>query len=319
MSSPLAPSISGALLIDKPLQLTSSDVVTRLKWALINHGYAIKGFRIGHGGTLDPFATGVLAILFGEATKLADCYLHSVKAYSGLIQLGTSTETGDHTGAIKAQLPVPPLDLSQWQSLADQFVLTPYFQTPPMYSAKKKDGKALYELARQGIEIEREPILKKIDSFRLGEAAEKCLSFQVTCESGTYVRVLAEDLADHAHTVSHLLELRRTRSSDLLLENCSTLDETLQLLESGAELKLLKNFTPLSRLASHLPSIAVIDAEAAQIKQGQHRSIAQILSRASGENTSSRYLLVKLKGTPLALLERANLESPFRLQRVFND
>jgi tRNA pseudouridine55 synthase len=310
--------ISGAILIDKPEGMTSSDVVTKLKWAFVNHGYAPKGFKIGHGGTLDPFATGVLAVFFGEATKLADAYLHSVKAYSGKISLGSRTDTGDLTGEVVETLPVPAQSLADWQQLANVFTRGDYFQTPPMYSAKKVGGKALHQLARQGIEIEREAILKRIESFVLCDLGADRLNFETTCESGTYVRVLAEDLAKLAGTAAHLVTLRRIRSSDLQIDNCASLTETLTSIESKAPLESLKGHVRLESLGSHLPKLPVPNHAAVAIRNGTQAEIQRTLNAANGLNSISRYVLAESDGTLVALLERSNESTPFRLQRVFN-
>ena len=308
---------SGALLIDKPEGLSSSDAVTRLKRALIRSGAFEKGFKIGHGGTLDPFATGVLIVLFGEGTKLADCYLHSKKTYTGTLRLGASTDSGDPTGTPGEPVPVPSLGVPEWQGLADTFVSGPYLQVPPMHSAKKRDGVALYELARRGESVEREPLLKKIESFRVSATESPLeLDFETACESGTYVRVLAEDLAKKAGTLAHLTGLRRVRSSDRTLQETLPLEETLTLIETDPG--SLPNLVPLERLASHVPSIQVSPDEAASIRQGLARVIEPLKVRANKAGAEGRYLILRQGSAPIALLERPDPAASFRLQRVFN-
>jgi tRNA pseudouridine55 synthase len=314
MVQPLPP---GAFLIDKPRDLTSSDVVNRLKRALIQRGCAPKGFKIGHGGTLDPFATGVLAVLVGEATKLADCYLHSTKSYSGRIRLGERKDTGDLTGETIDRAPVPGLELAQWRALAEAFTRTPYWQTPPMYSAKKQGGKALHQLARQGIEVRREPILKRIDSFSLNSLEKGCLEFVVTCESGTYVRVLAEDLASKAGTLAFLDRLERTASSDLTLSNCASLESTLLRIEQGTPFEEFPNFTALASIATHLPRIDLRDFELTRIRSGVPSEIERLTQFADRLETRSRYVIAGSEDHPVALLERPGAGHPFRLQRIF--
>ena len=312
---------SGALIIDKPEGLSSSDVVTRLKWALIRSNLAPKGFKIGHGGTLDPFAKGVLIVLIGEATKLADCYLHSKKTYTGTIRLGMSTDSGDLTGTPSTEVTVPNLPVSAWQDLADAFVQGPYLQIPPMHSAKKREGVALYELARKGQTLEREPILKKIFSFRITKGSAELpfeLQFEVTCESGTYVRVIAEDLSKKAGTLGHLSVLRRTRSSDRTLEEALPLQHCLDLISSAGGLNLLPNFIPLKKLASHIPSLEINSADSSAIRAGQTRVIDSFKALAYKADHSSRYVLLKDPESWVALLERPHSQEAFRLQRVFN-
>ncbi len=311
---PLPP---GAFLIDKPKDLTSSDVVNRLKRVLIRKGCAPKNFKIGHGGTLDPFATGVLAVLVGEATKLADCYLHSTKSYSGRIRLGERKDTGDLTGETLEQARVPDLNPEQWQELARHFALEPYWQTPPMYSAKKQGGRALHELARKGIEVKRDPILKRIDSFRILSKEQGSLEFSVTCESGTYVRVLAEDLARKAGTLAYLDRLERTASSDLQLSSCDSLDVCAQRIEDGVPFTDFKNFFPLDSLATHLPRIELKGFEIFRIRSGVPAEIERLLGMADQADSISRYMIAGVHGNPVALLERPDAGHPFRLQRIF--
>jgi tRNA pseudouridine55 synthase len=309
---------SGAIIIDKPEGLSSSDGVTRIKRALLGSGTAEKGFKIGHGGTLDPFATGVLVILFGEGTKLADCYLHSKKTYAGTLRLGIATDSGDLTGTPGEPVPVPSLDLPAWQRLADAFVEGPYLQVPPMHSAKKRDGVALYELARRGESVEREPLLKKIESFRLFKTASPLeLDFETTCESGTYVRVLAEDLAKKAGTLAHLTRLRRIRSSDRTIEEARPLAETLATLSDGAGFDRLPNRVPLERLATHVPFLTIGAEEAFAIRQGLARVIEPLKLRADQAAVAGRFLILRQGAAPVALLERSGPGIPFRLQRVF--
>lgn len=298
--------------------LTSQDVVTKIKWALINLGYAKRGIKIGHGGTLDPFATGVLAVLFGEATKLADCYLHSEKAYDGVIRLGQKTNTADLTGDIVSEKEIPELSNDEWTRLSHEFVNQAYFQTPPMFSAKKKDGKTLYDLARAGIEVDREPILKKISAFSVAVISKNELSFQVECESGTYVRVLAEDLAERVGTQAHLTQLRRTRSSDFRLERSLGLDQTLEALEQKNPLSQISNFSPLSEIATHIPSILVSSEVVSLLKQGQKRAVEPVLMQMKAAAPHSRYGIVRCNHSPVALLEHSENTDSFRLQRILN-
>jgi len=314
--------LSGAFWINKPAELTSSDVVVRLKIALTRNGYCEKGFKIGHGGTLDPFATGALIILVGEGTKLADTYLHSTKAYSGIIQLGSRTDTADFTGETVESAEVPQLDASQWQKLANTFVAEDYWQTPPMYSAKKQGGRTLHSLARQGIEVERKAILKKIDEFKVtpnGSANQ--LSFSVRCESGTYVRVIAEDLAKKAGTLAHLQTLVREQSSDVTLDRCTDLDQVLQLLESKAPVEQIAAFHPLQEVSTHLKTVRVTPGEAGSMLQGQSRVVHSVIERFTAAG-APKYFIARLEnGLPTALFERTSeagsiLPPTYRLQRI---
>ena len=316
--------LSGAFWINKPAELTSSDVVVRLKIALTRNGYCEKGFKIGHGGTLDPFATGALVVLVGEATKLADTYLHSVKAYSGMIAVGNRTNTGDLTGEVVETLAVPSLNDEQWQVLADQFVAEDYWQTPPMYSAKKQDGRTLHSLARQGIEVERKAILKKISEFTVQKTPLTSeLSFHVRCESGTYVRVIAEDLAKKAGTAAHLRTLIRTDSSDVSLTKCSDLETVMKLLEEKAPIENISAFHPLLDVATHLQTLTVTEIEATAMLQGQPHAVYSVIEKfVSDTRNNPRYFIARMaSGTPVALFERlseadSHLKPTYRLQRI---
>lgn len=318
MDSASSGAVSGAWVIDKPPGVSSSQVVTRIKWALIHAGLAAKSIKIGHGGTLDPFASGVLVILVGEGTKLSDCYLHSKKTYTGQIRLGIQTDSGDPTGVETARAEIPTLSAEMWQARADRFVKEPYLQTPPMHSAKKRGGVALYELARQGVSVEREAILKRIERFAVQPATPDALSFETTCESGTYVRVLAEDLARSAGTVAHLETLRRTRSSDRVITEALSPEDVEQRLKAGTLPGQMAAFIPLPALASHIPSLPLTPPEAEAFRTGLAGPIHEILRRADSSGLGARYCLMRREGVPIALLERPNAQTPFRLQRVLN-
>jgi len=316
MNPPLS-SPSGAWVIDKPTDLSSSQVVTQLKWGMINGKFAEKSIKIGHGGTLDPFATGVLLILFGDATKLADCYLHSKKIYTGVIKLGVATDSADLTGSATELSPIPELTLREWQHHADRFVNEPYLQTPPMHSAKKQNGVALYELARKGIEVAREAIPKKIHAYTLSDPTPDTLTFEVSCESGTYVRVLAEDLAKRAGTRAHLIALRRTASSDRSISEALSLEATLLNLKSSGPLSSFSNFIPMDQLATHVPGFSILSTQSLKIRQGQSRAIEPLIEEATRRDFSGRYLLIRDEHSLVALLERTPESPHYRLQRVF--
>lgn len=317
-NGPMDPSFpkSGAIVVDKPAGMTTNDVVYQVRKAL-SLGFRLPwGFKIGHGGTLDPFATGLTVIFFGEATKLATAYLRSFKGYSGRIQLGVRTDTADHTGTITEQKPVPATTLDQWNAIAQSFVHQTYWQTPPMYSAKKIKGMALHHLARQGIEVARDSIQKKIFRFEI-RATERSdqLDFYVECESGTYVRTLAEDLAHQAGTTSHLLSLRRERSSDLSLTEAPALNLASKLLAETTPTSELNFVLPISKLGSHLPSIAVNTQQESQIRRGLSNLTQKLIQSIPQNplNADSGFGLIRAEdGFPIALIENE------KLQRVLN-
>jgi tRNA pseudouridine55 synthase len=224
--------MDGVLVIDKPAGITSHDVVARARHILHER-------RIGHTGTLDPFATGVLVILLGKATRLAQFLSGVDKEYEAIIRFGYATDTGDRTGT-----PIPEREdaknrLGKWTEQEIEKALRSLEgwidQTPPMYSAKKVEGKKLYELARRGEMVEREPIRVCIYEFEaitpngqlIKDNLDGTFDFhaRVSCSSGTYIRTLAEDLGKRLYVGAHLAELRRTRVGDLRIERAITLDQ----------------------------------------------------------------------------------------------
>jgi tRNA pseudouridine55 synthase len=208
----------GVLIIDKPEGLTSHDVVAKVRKILGTR-------RVGHAGTLDPFATGVLVVCVNRATRLARFLTGDDKEYVATMRLGFATDTGDLTGAPK--MPVTDARHITSNKVQEAFThfLGPVKQIPPMYSAKKIGGVKLYEMARRGEEIERAPIVVEIKKLELLNAAGDEFSFRVVCSSGTYIRALAEDLGSILGVGAHLTRLQRTRSGRCSLEEALTLEE----------------------------------------------------------------------------------------------
>jgi tRNA pseudouridine55 synthase len=194
--------MNGLVIVDKPEGVTSADVVRTAKRLL-----AVK---TGHLGTLDPFASGVLPLCVGDGTKIAQFLNEADKEYTGLIRLGEETDTGDPTGSVSRTQPVPRLDESRLLRAAAELT-GEIEQIPPMYSAIKQSGTPLYKLARRGIEVDRHPRRVTIHAFELRRDDEKTLAFSVSCSKGTYIRVLAAEVAARLGTVGHLAALRRTK------------------------------------------------------------------------------------------------------------
>jgi tRNA pseudouridine55 synthase len=306
---------SGALLVDKPVDLTTNDVVYRTRKALSAGKRLPWGFKIGHGGTLDPFATGVTVIFYGEATKLANAYLRSSKIYSGLMQLGQQTDTADHTGSMVAEALVPTITLEDWRALAREFTSSEYLQTPPMYSAKKVKGQALHHIARQGREIEREAIAKQITRFDLEAVPGRAdqLRFIVNCESGTYVRTLAEDLAKRAGTHAHLRELRRESSSDCSLRDCVSLEEAVALLSSDQDPSLFRFVRSTSQLATHLAARTLAPDGEAALRRGLSKKFGLEIDQFNEQFPDAEYGLLRAADQfPVGLIHKG------KLQRVIN-
>ena len=193
--------VDGLLLLNKPSGLTSNQALQKVKRLL-------NARKAGHTGSLDPSATGMLPLCFGEATKVCAFLLNADKTYRVTARLGVSTDTGDADGSETGTAEVPELSAEQWQDLLNGF-LGESEQVPPMYSALKQGGKRLYELARKGETVEREPRPIRIDEIQLLEIAGNRLVFRVHCSKGTYVRTLVEDIAAKTGTVAHTARLHR--------------------------------------------------------------------------------------------------------------
>ncbi|MGN6552173.1 MAG: tRNA pseudouridine(55) synthase TruB [Verrucomicrobiota bacterium] len=230
--------LDGALLIDKPAGPTSHDVVD-----VIRRRFGIK--KVGHCGTLDPNATGLLIIVLGRATKLSEKLMSDDKVYEGTMKFGESTDSYDADGELTGSLPVPPLTLEELNQSAGEFV-GDQMQTPPMVSAIKKDGVPLYKLARKGIEVPREPRLIHIYTFRFSRYEEPLAQFRLACTKGTYVRSVAHDLGEKLGCGAHLATLRRTVSGKFDVVNAIKLDEVLKLSATD----LAKRVIPFLKLAA---------------------------------------------------------------------
>lgn len=207
--------------MDKPGGITSAGVVRRVKRRVG------RRVRVGHVGTLDPFATGLLPVCVGEATKVARYLSGASKGYIGRVVLGVETDTLDPTGTVTAEATVPPFPDDALDTVAAG-LLGPRAQRPPMYSAIKRDGVPLYRLARQGASVDREAREVRIDALRIRKAGEAALDIEVECSKGTYVRVLASDIAQALGTVGHLGELRRVRVGGLSIARAEPLDSLVE-------------------------------------------------------------------------------------------
>ena len=267
MTQPKTKSIvSGVLLIDKPQGMTSQQVVSKVKYLLKSDVHDSK--KAGHTGTLDPMATGLLPICLGEATKFSHYQLDAVKSYQAIIKLGEQTDTGDAEGEIITTIPVPHVTQAMLQSVTEQF-LGEIMQVPPMYSALKKDGKKLYELAREGIEVERASRPLTIYQLSLTPLSAQQLQLTVTCSKGTYVRVLAEDIAKALGTVGHLTALRRIQTGDFEIANAIPLADFAALDVAARFDKLLA----VDACVHSLPSLVLDDNQSKRIRQGQRLNV----------------------------------------------
>ena len=210
--------LDGILLVDKPADHTSHDVIARLRGKL-------RMKRIGHAGTLDPMATGLLVVLVGKATSVSQYLISLDKEYTGTIKLGVTTNSQDADGEVLVTRPVSP-SLTEAEVLAAiKTMLGDQYQMPPMFSAIKIDGVPLSKLARKGEEIVREPRFIRVASWDLTRFAPPELDFRVRCTKGTYVRTLAHDLGEKLGCGAHLSALRRTGTDKLTLERALTIDQ----------------------------------------------------------------------------------------------
>ena len=209
--------IDGVLLVDKGPDMTSHDVV-----AVARRSLGIK--KIGHCGTLDPMATGLLILVVGRGTKIQDLLMAEDKEYVGSLKLGQVTNTQDADGEVIEEHEVPKLDAEELREVFGEFT-GDFYQTPPMVSAIKKDGVPLYKLARQGKEVKRDPRLVHVYSYRIDEISLPQVDFTVVCSKGFYVRTYAHDIGQKLGCGAHLKALRRTKSGKFDLERSVTFEE----------------------------------------------------------------------------------------------
>lgn len=252
-------SVNGLLLLDKPAGMTSNAALQKVKRML-------GARKAGHTGSLDPAATGMLPLCFGEATKVCAFLLEADKTYRVTARLGTATDSGDATGAEVARADVPDLDRNQWRAILDGF-LGETEQVPPMYSALKKDGRRLYELARRGETVEREPRPIRIDAIDLLEAAGNRLVMRVRCSKGTYIRTLVEDIARAAGTVAHTAALHRESVADFEPAAMRDMDGVRAAAEADVA-ALRASLLPADRALTALPAVSVSGADTGAFANG---------------------------------------------------
>jgi len=259
--------IDGILIVDKPEGLTSHDVVARLRRILNTK-------RIGHTGTLDPFATGVLVMLVGKATRLAQFLDKDKKEYQATIRFGFETDTGDVSGSPKRiQNSKFKIQNEEIEEALKDF-RGEIEQTPPMYSAKKVAGKKLYELARKGIEIERKPVkitiyeIEKMENgkWKMENGKTFDVKIRVACSAGTYVRTLAEDIGKKLEVGAHLSALRRTRAGRFDLSKAVTIEELEEIVSKD---KLCEVMISMNDALAHLPKVVLNEVEIKNAQNGK--------------------------------------------------
>ncbi len=295
--------LHGLLLVDKPEGLTSAAVVARVKRTL-------RQRKVGHLGTLDPFATGLLPVCIGEGTKIAPFLADDEKRYVGEIRLGVTTDTFDGTGAVVETRPVgvvAPAALAAAVAALSGDIL----QTPPMYSALKRDGVPLYRLARAGRTVERAARPVRITRFDVALIGHDRVRFAVTCSRGTYVRVLADDLGAALGVGAHLATLRRTACGPFTVRDAVTLDDV----EAAARADRLPLLSPAAALAG-LRAVVADEQTIGSIRRGQQRALGALgRPRTGGEIVR----IASVAGDLIAIAAATSDGSAWQLARVWGE
>jgi tRNA pseudouridine55 synthase len=293
---------SGLLLVDKPEGPTSAHVVERVKRIL-------GAKKVGHLGTLDPFASGLLPLGIDDGTKIAEIFLTAQKSYRGVIALGVETDTQDSTGKVIETREVPALADAELEKLRRAFTGT-LMQTPPMFSALKKDGVRLYRLARKGQTVDRAPREIKVESLRLWTLGASELGFEVTCSKGTYIRTLAADMGQSLGCGAHLKILRRLTCGHLSVENAISLDD-IENAKARGEVPLLS----LNEALSQLRAVSLDSHGVSSLRMGRQEVLAGLGAPKEGEK------IVRLLDAEKNLVALANWNDEagrrWRLFRMF--
>ncbi|HEY1266480.1 MAG TPA: tRNA pseudouridine(55) synthase TruB [Candidatus Binatia bacterium] len=294
-------SLSGLLLVDKPEGPTSAHVVARVK-RILGAG------KVGHLGTLDPFASGLLPLGVNEGTKVAEIFLAAQKSYRGVIALGVETDTQDSTGKVIELRPVSPLGETDLERLRGAFTGT-LMQTPPMFSALKKDGVRLYDLARKGETVDRAPREIKIETLRLWSEGPDEIGFELTCSKGTYIRTLAADMGTFLGPGAHLKALRRLSCGLLKVDAAIRLDD-IETAQSRGEVPLLS----LNRALAHLRAVPLDSRTLAALRQGRQEVLDVVGDPTAGERMVR---LLTPQGDLAALARWEEIVRRWRLFRTF--
>jgi tRNA pseudouridine55 synthase len=294
--------MNAILLVDKPAGISSAEVVRRIK-------ARVKPARVGHLGTLDPFATGLLPIMIGEATKLAPFIDGGDKEYAGLIRLGVETDTLDRDGAAVRRADVPDISPAKIAQVTAQFT-GPIEQVPPVYSAIKRDGVPLYRLARRGDDV-APPEKRSVEIKRLDLICEApdAIRFVATCSPGTYARSLARDIGVALGTVAHLDQLRRTRNGTFSIADAMPLAAVLAALDSGAPTVRMLN---LRDALAGLPELVVDATAEKRLRNGDSRALDSQVPTAG-----SLFKVISQSGELIAVA-RATSRVTAVVERIFN-
>lgn len=306
----------GLLLFNKPVGVSSFDIIRKTK-ALLKKKYQLKSRqlpKIGHGGTLDPFADGLLVILIGQAVKLASYIQGSNKTYIANMKFGGRTISGDPENEVCEQTESIPDSLEDIQTAAKHFETSIYLQTPPMFSAKKLNNVPLYKLARKGKEVERKAVECSIQKLDILNYEKPNCQFKTLCSAGTYIRTLAEDLAKQCDSLAYLTTLRRTTSGQFKIEN--SLNETE--LEESLENEMLftsQAWIPFDNSLDQYPNIEITKDTSDFLMHGKQHLIKNWLE--SLPELDTQFIIAKHNKALVAILEKDALKS-FNLRRVFH-
>jgi tRNA pseudouridine55 synthase len=284
--------VNGILVLDKPAGMTSNAALQEAK-RLFNAAKA------GHTGSLDPIATGVLPLCFGEATKFSQFLLNADKRYLATLKLGEATETGDADGEVVASADVPELERDELDAILEQF-RGEIEQIPSMYSAIKVDGQPLYKLARQGIEVERKARTVRIHELSITDFEDELVTLEISCSKGTYIRSIAEDLGRVLGCGAHVVGLRRLASGPYDLAASHTLEELKDLKENSKENKSLEAIDallePEASAVRDWPSVELTELTASYLRQGQAVQISHAPTKgwvrifSASDDTGSEFL-----------------------------
>lgn len=253
--------IDGVILLDKPSDWSSNGVLQKVRWLF-------QAQKAGHTGALDPLATGLLPLCLGEATKFTRFLLEADKAYRAVAKLGERTDTLDAEGEVTETHPVPELDVAELEALLAERFTGAIEQIPPMYSALKRDGKKLYELAREGKHIELEPRPVTIFSLTLVSLADDELVLDIHCSKGTYIRTLVDDIGQALGCGAHITALRRTKHGQFSLDNAVTLDALISEQEADGPEALDRHLFSLDDLLAELPVITLTEGQTRRFSHG---------------------------------------------------
>ena len=288
--------MDGILLLDKPLGITSFQAIAKIR-----KKFNIK--KVGHAGTLDPEASGLLIVMLGRVCKLARYAEASTKMYEGSIRLGLTTDTDDLAGEILSENPVPTLVLEEIRAIINEKFLGEIMQLPPRYSALKVNGKRAYDLARKGVEFELKSRAVKIYSFDVDIVSAQELSFHISCSKGTYIRSVARDLGEMFECGGTLASLRRTAIGQYNVAAAKKFEDLR-----------IEDIMPWESLFEGVPRVEVAEDLASKLQNGSKEALSIVMEEHKTQLKDSPYLIYQHQGSALGLLENSAKKYLFAYQ-----